>query len=295
MLETNRENNEENKFNKDYININSQLTDKLLLEESNNKKEDKNSIALITKNGNEETNFTEQEEDEFYSSNQNIKIMPTIELKETNNINNNLSKNKTIKSEPKDKIQTYNKKKDNNLAKIDVDNKNNNTIVGNQSFSISEINRESLQNIISENNKKIDKKIVEHKNKINLSKIRIPLLIIEILLGILLIFSSFVIVYIFIKDNITERKLISIIVEPIILVISIIGIIPNKGSNYKRIIIALYLWEGLFLFPFMFYAHSGIKDESLYDICKKVLIARIFILSFQFLNLILSLILKLNI
>ena len=51
MLETNRENNEENKFNKDYININSQLTDKLLLEESNNKKEDKNSIALITKNG----------------------------------------------------------------------------------------------------------------------------------------------------------------------------------------------------------------------------------------------------
>lgn len=295
MLETNRENNEENKFNKDYININSQLTDKLLLEESNNKKEDKNSIALITKNGNEETNFTEQEEDEFYSSNQNIKIMPTIELKETNNINNNLSKNKTIKSEPKDKIQTYNKKKDNNLAKIDVDNKNNNTIVGNQSFSISEINRESLQNIISENNKKIDKKIVEHKNKINLSKIRIPLLIIEILLGILLIFSSFVIVYIFIKDNITERKLISIIVEPIILVISIIGIIPNKGSNYKRIIIALYLWEGLFLFPFMFYAHSGIKDESLYDICKKVLIARIFILSFQFLNFILSLILKLNI
>lgn len=295
MLETNRENNEENKFNKDYININSQLTDKLLLEESNNKKEDKNSIALITKNGNEETNFTEQEEDEFYSSNQNIKIMPTIELKETNNINNNLSKNKTIKSEPKDKIQTYNKKKDNNLAKMDVDNKNNNTIVGNQSFSISEINRESLQNIISENNKKIDKKIVEHKNKINLSKIRIPLLIIEILLGILLIFSSFVIVYIFIKDNITERKLISIIVEPIILVISIIGIIPNKGSNYKRIIIALYLWEGLFLFPFMFYAHSGIKDESLYDICKKVLIARIFILSFQFLNFILSLILKLNI
>ena len=295
MLETNRENNEENKFNKDYININSQLTDKLLLEESNNKKEDKNSIALITKNGNEETNFTEQEEDEFYSSNQNIKIMPTIELKETNNINNNLSKNKIIKSEPKDKIQTYNKKKDNNLAKIDVDNKNNNTIVGNQSFSISEINRESLQNIISENNKKIDKKIVEHKNKINLSKIRIPLLIIEILLGILLIFSSFVIVYIFIKDNITERKLISIIVEPIILVISIIGIIPNKGSNYKRIIIALYLWEGLFLFPFMFYAHSGIKDESLYDICKKVLIARIFILSFQFLNFILSLILKLNI
>ena len=295
MLETNRENNEENKFNKDYININSQLTDKLLLEESNNKKEDKNSIALITKNGNEETNFTEQEEDEFYSSNQNIKIMPTIELKETNNINNNLSKNKTIKSEPKDKIQTYNKKKDNNLAKMDVDNKNNNTIVGNQSFSISEINRESLQNIISENNKKIDKKIVEHKNKINLSKIRIPLLIIEILLGILLIFSSFIIVYIFIKDNITERKLISIIVEPIILVISIIGIIPNKGSNYKRIIIALYLWEGLFLFPFMFYAHSGIKDESLYDICKKVLIARIFILSFQFLNFILSLILKLNI
>ena len=295
MLETNRENNEENKFNKDYININSQLTDKLLLEESNNKKEDKNSIALITKNGNEETNFTEQEEDEFYSSNQNIKIMPTIELKETNNINNNLGKNKTIKSEPKDKIQTYNKNKDNNLAKIDVDNKNNNTIVGNQSFSISEINRESLQNIISENNKKIDKKIVEHKNKINLSKIRIPLLIIEILLGILLIFSSFVIVYIFIKDNITERKLISIIVEPIILLISIIGIIPNKGSNYKRIIIALYLWEGLFLFPFLFYAHSGIKDENLYDICKKVLIARIFILSFQFLNFILSLILKLNI
>ena len=59
--------------------------------------------------------------------------------------------------------------------------------------------------------------------------------------------------------------------------------------------IALYLWTGLFLFPFSFYSKSAIEDKHLKNLCNKILIARIYLLSIQFVNFILSLILKINI
>ena len=161
-----------------------------------------------------------------------------------------------------------------------------------QNFGNSDFNRESLQNLVNEKNQNIEnKKIVQQNIK---TKMRIFLLVIEIILGIVLIIFSFFILFIFFKDELSDKKIIPNIIEPIIIGISIVVTIPHKRNNYKKIVIVLYLWEALFLFPFSFYAKTGIIDEDLYDVCNKVLIVRISLLSVQFLNFILSLILTID-
>ena len=96
-------------------------------------------------------------------------------------------------------------------------------------------------------------------------------------------------------DDIVDQKYISFFIEPIIFIISILGIIPYKGKSLKIIIISLYLWEGLFLFPLSFYSISIIKNKNFYYICFKIDIARIILLSVQFMNFVISLILKIDI
>jgi hypothetical protein len=178
-------------------------------------------------------------------------------------------------------------------ALLDGNNKNDINNVTIQNFGNSDFNRESLQNLVNVKNQNIENKKIKQQNI--KAKMRIFLLVIEIILGIALIIFSFFILFIFCKDGISDKKIISIIIEPIIIGISVVGVIPHKGENYKKIVVVLYLWEGLFIFPFSFYAKTGIIDEDLFNICYKVLVVRLSLLSVQLLNFILSLILKIDI
>ena len=187
-------------------------------------------------------------------------------------------------------IKKQNKKNDNEYS-LEVGSKNDITVTEFRK----NINIDSFQKMIEESNKIIDKKIIEKENNTIISKIGIFLYIIELIFGIVLTISSISILLIIYMDDIVDQKYISFFVEPIIFIISILGIIPYKGKSFKIIIISLYLWEGLFLFPLSFYSISIIKDNKYYNICFKIVIARIIILSTQFINFVISLILKIDI
>ena len=288
MLESNKENNLENKNPSNSNDRSAQLKQNLLSDniDNNNKKLEENFLISLPKIGNEETAFTENIEEEI----QNNDYTQTIE-------NKNINKNKYNENNNKINIndKKISKKIGVNLTPLEEDNKNYSTNVTISEFRNSNLSRNTFQKIVEENNKEIDKKINEQKINNVISKLRIILIIIEIFLGILLCISSIVILLIFFKDNIINQKFIAILVEPIIFLISFIGIIPYKGKNFKKIIVSLYLWEGLFLFPFSFYSKSLIEDKHLNNLCNRILIARIYLLSAQFFNFILSLILKINI
>ena len=282
MLDTNKENNLENKNPNNSNDRNIQLKQNLLSEYGNNnkKKEEENFLISIPKIGNEETAFTENIEEEI----QNNDYIQTIETKNNHKNKNNENSNNDKKNDQKLEATSFEKDNKNNLTNITI-----------PEFRNSNLSRNSFQKIVEENNKDIDKKIIEHKNNNAISKLAILLLIIEIFLGILLCISSIIILLIFFKDNIVNQKFIAFLVEPIVFLISLIGIIPYKGKSCKKIIISLYLWEGLFLFPLSFYSKSVIEDKHLNNLCNRILIARIYLLSVQFVIVILSLILKINI
>ena len=291
MFESQKGNILEKKIPNDFINNETELKDNLLYKKENedniiekNKDIGKDKKLTVLSNANIENNYyNDLEEEDIYGSTQN-----TIELK---NINNTKSITKKDKKN-EEKVQK-DKKDDITVALLDENNKNDINNITIQNFGNSDFNRESVQNLVNVKNKNIENKKIQKENI--KAKLRIFLLVIEIILGIVLIIFSFFILFIFFKDELSDKKIISIIIEPIIIGISIVGTIPHKGINYKKIVIVLYLWEALFLFPFSFYAKTGIIDEDLYFLCNKVLIVRISLLSVQFLNFILSLILKIDI
>ena len=279
MTETNKENNLENKnpTNNDdkYYNLKEKLLSADINNSNNNKKDDENILISMPKH-NEETAFSENIEEEINSPQQNNENLTNIKKsKHQNNNKNDVKKN--------DIISLY------------EDDKNDITNITIPEFRNSNIDRETFQKMVEENNKIIDKKIIDQENNTNIPKIKIFLLIVELILGILLAISSIFILFVLYKDDIVDQKLISFIIEPIIFIISIFGILPYKGKSCKKIIISLYIWEGLFLFPFSFYSISIIKDKNFYNICNRILISRIVFLIVQFLNFILSLILKIDI
>ena len=279
MIETNKENNLENKnpTNNDdkYYNLKEKLLSADINNSNNNKKDDENILISMPKH-NEETAFSENIEEEINSPQQN---------------NENLTNTKKSKHQNNNK----NDVKKNDIISLYEDDKNDITNITIPEFRNSNIDRNSFQKMVEENNKIIDKKIIDQENNTNIPKIKIFLLIVELILGILLAISSIFILFVLYKDDIVDQKLISFIIEPIIFIISIFGILPYKGKSCKKIIIYLYLWEGLFLFPFSFYSISIIKDKNFYNICNRILISRIVFLIVQFLNFILSLILKIDI
>ena len=291
MIEIQKENNLEKSNTNDFINNETELKDNLLYKKKNKDKinekkkdieKDKKLTVLSTANT-ENNYFNDLEEEDIYGSTQN-----TIELK---NINN--TKSITNKNKKKEGIMKKDKKNGITTALLDENNKNDINNVTIQNFGNSDFNRESFQNLVNVKNQNIENKKIKQQNI--KAKMRIFLLVIEIILGIVLIIFSFFILFIFCKDGISDKKIISIIIEPIIIGISVVGVIPHKGENYKKIVVVLYLWEGLFLFPFSFYAKTGIIDEDLFNICYKVLVVRLSLLSVQLLNFILSLILKIDI
>ncbi len=279
MTETNKENNLENKnpTNNDdkYYNLKEKLLSADINNSNNNKKDDENILISMPKH-NEETAFSENIEEEINSPQQN---------------NENLTNTKKSKHQNNNK----NDVKKNDIISLYEDDKNDITNITIPEFRNSNIDRETFQKMVEENNKIIDKKIIDQENNTNIPKIKIFLLIVELILGILLAISSIFILFVLYKDDIVDQKLISFIIEPIIFIISIFGILPYKGKSCKKIIISLYIWEGLFLFPFSFYSISIIKDKNFYNICNRILISRIVFLIVQFLNFILSLILKIDI
>lgn len=279
MTETNKENNLENKnpTNNDdkYYNLKEKLLSADINNSNNNKKDDENILISMPKH-NEETAFSENIEEEINSPQQN---------------NENLTNTKKSKHQNNNK----NDVKKNDIISLYEDDKNDITNITIPEFRNSNIDRNSFQKMVEENNKIIDKKIIDQENNTNIPKIKIFLLIVELILGILLAISSIFILFVLYKDDIVDQKLISFIIEPIIFIISIFGILPYKGKSCKKIIISLYIWEGLFLFPFSFYSISIIKDKNFYNICNRILISRIVFLIVQFLNFILSLILKIDI
>ena len=279
MIETNKENNLENKnpTNNDdkYYNLKEKLLSADINNSNNNKKDDENILISMPKH-NEETAFSENIEEEINSPQQN---------------NENLTNTKKSKHQNNNK----NDVKKNDIISLYEDDKNDITNITIPEFRNSNIDRNSFQKMVEENNKIIDKKIIDQENNTNIPKIKIFLLIVELILGILLAISSIFILFVLYKDDIVDQKLISFIIEPIIFIISIFGILPYKGKSCKKIIISLYIWEGLFLFPFSFYSISIIKDKNFYNICNRILISRIVFLIVQFLNFILSLILKIDI
>ena len=278
MTETNEENNLENKnpTNNDdkYYNLKEKLLSADINNSNNNKKDDENILISMPKH-NEETAFSENIEEEINSPQQN---------------NENLTNTKKSKHQNNNK----NDVKKNDIISLYEDDKNDITNITIPEFRNSNIDRETFQKMVEENNKIIDKKIIDQENN-TIPKIKIFLLIVELILGILLAISSIFILFVLYKDDIVDQKLISFIIEPIIFIFSIFGILPYKGKSCKKIIISLYLWEGLFLFPFSFYSISIIKDKNFYNICNRILISRIVFLIVQFLNFILSLILKIDI
>lgn len=279
MIETNKENNLENKnpTNNDdkYYNLKEKLLSADINNSNNNKKDDENILISMPKH-NEETAFSENIEEEINSPQQNNENL--INIKKSKHQNNN-----------------KNDVKKNDIISLYEDDKNDITNITIPEFRNSNIDRETFQKMVEENNKIIDKKIIDQENNTNIPKIKIFLLIVELILGILLAISSIFILFVLYKDDIVDQKLISFIIEPIIFIISIFGILPYKGKSCKKIIISLYIWEGLFLFPFSFYSISIIKDKNFYNICNRILISRIVFLIVQFLNFILSLILKIDI
>ena len=232
MLETNKEINLENKnplFSEDNkINLKKNLTVKIDKDNNDNKSGEANK-------NNEETAMSEHEDEEGNQLNDIICIKDN-------------KKAKII-----DIIDEENYQYDDDIE-IDKDEKEN-------LFRSSKINRDSFQQIVSEDNTKLDdKKETLVINKVLLKK--------------------------FMKEKIIKQKILGIIIEPLIIIISLLGMIPCKNKDYKKILLALYVWEGLFLFPFSFYIKASITDDyyNFFDIITKL---RIYILSAQFINFIL--------
>jgi hypothetical protein len=291
MIEIQEENNLEKSHPNDFINKEIELKDNLLYKKKNKDKineknkdiEKDKKLTVLSKVNIENNYFNDLEEDDIYGSTKN-----SIELKKINS-----TKSITNKNEKKEEKMKKDKINGLTSALLEENNKSDINNVTIQNFGNSDFNRESIQNLVNVKNQNIEnKKIVQQNIK---TKMRIFLLVVEIILGIVLIIFSFLILFIFFKDEILDKKIILIIIEPIIIGISVAGAIPHKGENYKKIVIILYLWEGLFLFPFSFYAKTGIIDEDLYEVCNKVLIVRLSLLAVQLLNFILSLILKIDI
>ena len=254
MLDSNKENNLENKNHEKDNNIKSNLNEKLLKEENhiNNKREEENILKILPKNKEKRATENMGEESDIQAQNIGNPLIIKNKNKKRNKTKNNRNKHKEIN-------KNQNNKKPTSIPLEDIQNDITNITI--PSFRNSDINRESFRDIVEQKDKKNDKKI-ENNNSI----LKIILLIIEIFLGILICISSILVLLILFKDNIEDKKQIGFIVEPIIFFITVIGIIPYKGKNYQKIVVSLYLWEGLFLFPFSFYSNSGIKGYS-YEIC----------------------------
>ena len=158
-------------------------------------------------------------------------------------------------------------------------------------FRTSKLDRPSFQKIVKNNNSNIDTKYLNLS--INKNLLKKFLLILKYLFGGLLTSSSIILLIIIVRVKITHQNLIGIIIEPIIILISVFGMFHLRNIIYKKIIFALFFWEGTYLFPLSFYVKESIKDDFVfyYDIIFKI---RIILFFGQIINLIIFLACKLD-
>ena len=96
-----------------------------------------------------------------------------------------------------------------------------------------------------------------------------------------------------IEEKVTHQKIIGVIIEPLILIISFVGMLPISNITYKKIKFALYIWECILLIPLSFYVKSSIDGKYfLFDLIIKI---RIGLLAVQLINFVISLIFKIDI
>jgi len=171
----------------------------------------------------------------------------------------------------------------NNIAQV---NENDNI---DDMFRSSKLSRQSFQKILKNNN--IDKKYTSLP--INKTLLKKFMIILKYLIGGLLTSGSILLLIIIIKDKITDQKLIGIIIEPIIILISLLGMFFFKNIIYKKILFALFIWEGTYLIPLSFYVKASIKDDYIFyfDIILKI---RIGLFIIQIVNFIIYLAFKLD-
>ena len=219
-----------------------------------------------SKNNTKENESTEQEEKD-----ENL----SIERLNKNNIVNNENKENKIK-EDLDTISFYS-----NIAG------KNELFVHNSTFD-----RESLYNTIKKNNSEMDKK----KNKFNINKklLKKIMIVIEIFFGSLLGSSCILILIMLIEEKITHQKIIGVIIEPFIMIISFMGMLPISNIIYKKIKFAFYIWESILLIPLSFYVGASI-DDKYYFYFDLILKIRIGLLAVQIINFAISLIFKIDI
>lgn len=224
-----------------------------------------------------------------------------------NDIQNDIDNDKIDKNEVKGRLQSYEnlnineiekgttannniqKLKEYNIDEYDLQINKNEQMDDN--FRFSKINRQSFQKIIKTNYSNNDNNVNLTKNRILLKKF---LIILKYIFGFFLTSGSIILLIIIIRDKITQQKLIGIIIEPLIILISLLEMFLYKNIIYKKIILALFLWEGTYLFPLSYYVKSSIKEEYIfyYDMILKIRIGLFF---GQLINFIMSLAFKLEI
>ena len=229
----------------------------------------------------------------YNDSNQNL-----ISTSDEDNNNNKINiidiknDNDSNINEDKDDIKSYKNWKKNNIdMKCYEENligEKNLEKIESQQDEDSDLFQTSVKSSLPNVDEKDSNDIIENR------KLKILLIILKFLFGISLISGSVILLIIIINETVKHQKLIGIIIEPIIILISLLGMFLFKNITYKKILFALFLWEGIYLFPLSFYVKSSIKDDYIFffDIIIKI---RIGLLLGQLINFILALAFKLDI
>jgi len=220
------------------------------------------------KSNNKDNDSTEQEEKEEILSNEHLYI---------NNAVNNQNKENKIKEE---KFFDESSISSNKTEKIE------------DIFNTSKLDRESLNNKIKQNISTIDKE--KKKYFINKKLLKRIMIVIEIFFGFLLCTCSILLIIILIQEKISHQKIIGVIIEPLIIIISFTGMLPISNITFKKIKCALYIWESALLVPMSFYVKSSINDKY-YFFFDLVINIRIGLLVVQIVNYVISLVFKIDI
>ena len=234
----------------------------------------------------------------------NLKQYLIEDISEEKDSKNNTKENESTDQEEKDENLSIDRLNRNNLInnenketkiKEDLDTRSfysnitgkNETFMHNSTFD-----NASLINNINKNNSKIDKK--KHKFNINKKLLKIIMIVIEIFFGSLLGSCCILLLIMLIEEKIKHQKIIGIIIEPLIMIISFMGMLPISNIIYKKIKFAFYIWESILLIPLSFYVGASIDDKYYFyfDLSLKV---RIGLLAVQIINFAMSLIFKIDI
>ena len=156
-----------------------------------------------------------------------------------------------------------------------------------QVHSLNQKNNKIKQNIST-----IDKE--KKKYFINKKLLKRIMIVIEIFFGFLLCTCSILLIIILIQEKISHQKIIGVIFEPLIIIISFTGMLPISNITFKKIKCALYIWESALLVPMSFYVKSSINDKY-YFFFDLVINIRIGLLVVQIVNYVISLVFKIDI